>query len=171
MSNDVTVKLVEGQRIASYRTTTSHADIFTTIPEGFGRVLAFLEGQGLGPVGTPFVIFHQAPEADADGDVAMAVPVGANAIFSEDELTDTGIEIGELAGGAVASIIHQGSYEKMGDTYASVATWIHEHGHNQSGPGREIYLNNPDDVSSDELLTEIQWPIDGQDPDSLVVPA
>jgi effector-binding domain-containing protein len=53
----------------------------------------------------------------------------------------------------------------MGDTYASVGAWIHEHGHSPVGPGREIYMNNPGDVDEEDLLTEIQWPIDADDPE------
>ncbi len=68
-----------------------------------------------------------------------------------------------MVGGAVASIIHRGSYATMGDTYASVAAWIQEHGHSPMGPGREIYMNNPGDVAEEDLLTEIQWPIDAQE--------
>lgn len=163
MSNTVTVKFVEAQQVASYRTTTSYADVFTNIPAGFGRVLGFLGAKDVDPAGAPFVIFHQAPEADADGEVAMVVPVAGSLDDLAGEAAVKQIEFLTVQGGPVASIIHRGSYASMGDTYASVGAWIHEHGHSPTGPGREIYMNNPGDVAEEDLLTEIQWPIDAED--------
>ncbi len=160
MSNTVTVKLVGTQQVASFRTTTSYTDVFTTIPAGFGRVLGFLGANDVDPAGAPFVIFHQAPEADADGDVAMVVPVMGSLDYLAGQAAANQIEVLTVEGGPVASIIHRGSYASMGDTYASVSAWIHEHGHTPTGPGREIYMNNPGDVAEEDLLTEIQWPID-----------
>lgn len=163
MSNTVTIKLVEAQQVVSYRTTTSYTDVFTSIPAGFGRVLEFLGKNDIDPVGAPLVIFHQAPEADSEGDISMAVPVSGGFDDLADQLEASSNEVLVIDGGAVASIVHRGSYQSMGDTYASVAAWIHEHGHTPTGPGREIYLNNPGDVAEEDLLTEIQWPIDAQD--------
>lgn len=38
--------------------------------------------------------------------------------------------------------------------------WIAGHGHPPAGPPRERYLNDPDEVPPDELLTEVQWPVE-----------
>jgi effector-binding domain-containing protein len=41
-----------------------------------------------------------------------------------------------------------------------VTGWIQEQGHQIAGAPREIYLNDPKSVIPDDLLTEIQFPID-----------
>ena len=65
-----------------------------------------------------------------------------------------------VKGGPVASTIHKGRYSEVGPAYHALTTWISDHGHTPAGPPREIYLNDPTQVSEDEQLTEVVWPID-----------
>ena len=109
------------------------------------------------PVGIPFTRYHQAPDAETAGDIAMCVPVAA--LF--DGAPD-GVEVIELDPETTASIVHRGSYDDMGKSYAEVATWIHERGHRIAGPTREVYLNSPAEVAETDLLTEIHFPIDAE---------
>ncbi len=155
MATDITIKTVEPVTAAAVRATTSPSDVFTEIPAGFATVMAAL---GLvTPVGAPLTIFYRFPDEQTAGEIAMCVPVPSQAALSEP------LERLELPGGAVASIVHTGSYREMAVAYTGIAEWIHERGHEIAGPVREIYLNNPADVPENELMTEIQWPIDGQD--------
>jgi effector-binding domain-containing protein len=41
-----------------------------------------------------------------------------------------------------------------------VTGWIQDHGHQIAGPLREIYLNDPKSVVPEDLLTQVQFPID-----------
>jgi effector-binding domain-containing protein len=41
-----------------------------------------------------------------------------------------------------------------------VTGWIQDHGHRIAGAPREIYLNDPQSVVPEDLLTEVQFPID-----------
>jgi effector-binding domain-containing protein len=108
------------------------------------------------PAGIPFALFHAFPDADTVGEVSMCVPIGRDrAIEAGDD-----VEVLDLPASAMVAIVHRGSYEDMGEAYASIASWIHARGHAILGPSREIYLNSPADVGRDDLLTEIQWPID-----------
>lgn len=157
MSHDVTVKILEPERVAAWRTTASYEDVFTAIPTGFGAVLGHLESVGVSPVGAPTTVFHAIPDADADGDVEMCVPIGVP-IEDADR-----VRCAELAGGAVATIIHRGPYDDMDEAYAAIGAWIHERGHRVIGSHREVYLNHPADVPEAELLTEIRMPIDADE--------
>ena len=109
---------------------------------------------GGAPVGAPFTVYYQAPDGDTAGDIATCVPVASDADF------DDKLEVFTWAEGPVASIIHEGSYEDMGRSYATVSAWIQERGHQVVGPAREIYLNSQAEVEESELRTEIQFPID-----------
>ena len=152
MTDAVTIKNLLVQRVAAYRTIATQHDVFTAIPDGFARVLQALAD--VQPVGAPFTLFHAFPGADQDAEISMCVPI-ADPIVETDGIANV-----EVPAGAVASIVHHGSYADMGPTYASVGVWIQEHGHTTTGPSREIYLNSPRDVAEADLLTEIQWPID-----------
>ncbi len=154
MSHDVTVKILEPERVAAWRTTASYEEVFTAIPTGFGAVLGHLDAVGITPVGAPTTVFHAIPDADTDGDVEMCVPIGTPIEDAEP------VRCTELAGGPVATVIHRGPYDDMEETYAAVFDWIEARGHHQVGSHREVYLNHPDDVATDELLTEIRIPID-----------
>lgn len=156
MSHNVTLKTIAPVTVAAHRTATTYAQVFDDIPAGFGEVMAGLGAAGIDPVGTPFTVFYQAPDADADGDIAMCVPIDPAASAS-------GVTRVELPGGPAASVIHHGSYADMGESYASVSRWIHERGHRIIGPAREIYLNSPADVEESEVLTEILFPIEGDE--------
>ena len=65
----------------------------------------------------------------------------------------------ELEGGSMAMTIHQGPYQEIAAAYHTLMGWISEHGHEATGPPREIYLNDPQTVSQDELLTKVEFPI------------
>jgi effector-binding domain-containing protein len=158
MNTEVIVKPTPAQTVAFWRTETTYDQIFGHIPEGFGRVMEHLGAENVVPAGIPFTLFHQAPDGDTSGDIAMCVPIGA-------EITPgpgTGIQTATMGADVVASITHEGSYADMGESYATVVAWITEHGHQITGPAREIYFNSPAEVSEADLRTEILFPIDGE---------
>lgn len=156
MSTEVTIKTTPPIVAIAHRAETSYPGIFEDIPAGFEVVMRFLTEAGIDPVGAPFTVYHQVPDADTPGDIAMCVPVAAPT-----EATDQ-TEVVEISAGAAASVVHQGSYEDMGASYGAVAGWIHERGHRIVGSHREVYLNSPADTAESGLLTEILFPIDAE---------
>lgn len=156
MTTLVTMKPLTAVTAATYRTTTTHIEVFNDIPAGFDLVVAAL-GDQIVPVGAPFTIFHQPPDGDTEGEIAMCVPVSADT-----NAADLSVDLIALESGTAASIVHEGSYDDMGRSYAQVSAWIQERGHSIVGPTREIYLNSPADVEEAELRTELLFPIDAE---------
>ena len=154
MSSEITVKSAPAVVVAAHRTTTTFSQIFNEIPAGFGAVMGALGVAGIDPVGVPFTLYYQAPDGDTVGDIAMCVPIASN------NSSAPGLKTIEIAAHTTASVLHSGSYDDMGESYANISTWIHERGHRIVGPAREVYLNSPAEVAEDELLTEIHFPID-----------
>lgn len=154
MTLDITITTQPALTVATWRTITTYSDIFEHIPEGFGRVMTVLGQLDIAPAGIPFTIFHLAPDGDTEGDIATAVPI------QETFDPDSGVECIQLPATPTASVTHSGSYANMGGSYATLVTWIQEHGHSIAGPAREIYLNSPAEVDEAELRTEIHFPID-----------
>ena len=157
MSNEVTVKSAPAVLVAAHRTSTTYTEIFNDIPAGFGTVMGSLTTAGVDPSGIPFTLYYQAPDADTAGDIAMCVPISPTISDAID-----GVETIEITAETTASVLHRGSYDDMGESYATVASWIHERGHRIVGPTREVYLNSPAEVAESELLTEIHFPIDAE---------
>ncbi len=162
MSTHVTMKPLAALTAATYRTTTTHIEVFNDIPAGFGTVIAAL-GDRVDPAGAPFTVFHQAPDGDTEGDIAMCVPVPATT--SQGDLDQSTVALVRFESGTAASIIHEGPYDDMGRSYARVSAWVQERGHSIVGPTREIYLNSPADVEAAELRTELLFPIDAESAD------
>jgi len=158
MTTEVSVAQTSAQTVATWRTQTTHTSIFNDIPMGLGRVVGHLTEAGIDPAGLPFTLYHQAPDGDTIGDIAVAIPVTPG--------TETGadgdIVIVDMPAQVEAAVLHVGSYDNMGESYAAVVGWIHQHGHNIVGPSREIYLNSPHDAAEHELRTQILFPIDAE---------
>ncbi len=65
----------------------------------------------------------------------------------------------ELAKGAFACITHQGSLEKLADTYQIILKWIEENGYMIAGPVREIYHQGLNKVRQEDYVIELQFPV------------
>ena len=71
------------------------------------------------------------------------------------------MKIYEMPGGKMVHTIHHGPYESCETTYVRLFAWINERGLRISGPIREVYPNDPREVSSpDAIITEIYVPVD-----------
>ena len=159
MSTTVTIKTNPAITAIAHRTATTYAEIFDDIPAGFGTVMSFLAEANIDPAGIPFTLYHQPPDGDSPGDIAMCVPVA----FASETDTNDATSVVEIPEGAAAAIMHEGSYDDMGRSYAAVAAWIQERGHRIIGPAREVYMNSPADVAEADLLTEILFPIEAEE--------
>ncbi len=62
------------------------------------------------------------------------------------------------AGKAVTGI-HKGSYSKLDPAYGEILRFIEENSLELAGTYYDHYLNDPDKVSEDELLTKIVIPV------------
>ena len=61
----------------------------------------------------------------------------------------------------VASCVIKGSYEQMGEAYATVASWIKENGYKMNGPMFNIYHVSPAQTQNpDEYVTEACFPVE-----------
>ena len=56
-------------------------------------------------------------------------------------------------GGRALQFLHVGPYEKLGSTYKQLAAYAEEHGFRVTGPGHEIYLNDPRRTAPEKLKT------------------
>jgi AraC family transcriptional regulator len=65
----------------------------------------------------------------------------------------------ELPGAKMAKITHKGPYQEEKTTYEKLFAWLGKNNKAVTGPMRKIYLNDPHEVTQEELLIEIYAPI------------
>ena len=59
-----------------------------------------------------------------------------------------------------ATVVHKGSYAKIGEANAAVAKWVRENGYSFAGNMFNIYHVSPHETSNpDEFVTEVCYPI------------
>ena len=108
-------------------------------------------------VGPIMTIYHDHEMREEDADIEVAIPITGRVT-----LTDTGIEVRNLPPQRVVSLIHKGSYETIGQAYAKLNEHIMKNGLEYAGPVMDLYLNDPNKVPREEVMTEIQAPVGGE---------
>lgn len=143
---------LEPQAIVSIRDRRKQDDLPGFLKAAFPELLGRLRLLGVTPSGPPFVIYHEFGTQGIDSEVS--VPIG-------EPIAAAGkIESRVLPAMTVARTVHLGPYEKLGDAYMALWSWIRSHGCEVAGPVQERYLNGPGDrVASKEYRTEIEMPI------------
>ncbi len=105
-------------------------------------------------VGPFMTLYHDNEYKEQDADLEVALPITGKVTLS-----DPSIEVKNLPRRRVASLVHKGSYETIGPAYAKLYDYVVRSGLELSGPMMDVYLNDPNTVEPDEILTEIQAPI------------
>jgi effector-binding domain-containing protein len=138
---------------------------YAKIKELLSKIFPYAMARGAEITGPPMFLCHEATkekamQADKEGnaDVEVCVPVKER-VETDAEGGEIGIASYEIPGGKFAKTIHKGPYEECEKTYEELYTWINEKGYTISGPVRECYLNDPNEVAPEEIQTEIYAPI------------
>ena len=153
MPYDVHITEEAPQLIVATRIRTNLRRIGDDFGAGFGSLVEFLGREAVVASGPPLTVYHDMIDAETEGDIELCVPVD-RAVSGDAEVYGR-----ELEGGTMATTVHRGPYEEIASAYHTVTSWISEHGHEIAGPPREIYLNDPQGVPAEELLTRVEFPI------------
>lgn len=154
MPYDIAVEQVPERTVAALRKATSLKTIGEDMGAGFGALMQFMGAAGAMPMGAPFIVYWDIIDEETSGDIEFCVPVAPGLTGSES------VEVKTLPSEPVAFTIHHGPYREISPAYHTLTGWISDNGHEMTGPPREIYLNDPTQVSEAELLTRVEWPID-----------
>lgn len=164
-SHEVIVKKVDALRVAAIRRT-----IPTYADQGplWGALDAYLAEHHLTPTGPCLTVYYDTEYRERDVEVEVCEPVPNNASSSD------GVTVYTLpAVETMATVLHRGGFENVGETYGALLAWIEQNGYRIVGPNREVYLRACMDVPSAvqypseyittdpaERLTEIQFPVE-----------
>ena len=146
MTADVEVVQVEECPTAVRR---AHATM-ATLPETIGRLLdpvwAFLRASDL--VTNHNIVLYEGDLGDDGANIEVGVQVDRPFEGAPD-----GIVASELPAALVARAVHQGPYNRIGETHAAVLAWCEANGFRPMGTSWEIYGDWTDDP--DALETEV----------------
>jgi DNA-binding transcriptional MerR regulator len=153
---EIVLKSLDGQHVLALREVIP-------VPQHVAKLLeetcTAVMTQGAEFTGAPFVIFHDPEFKPADMDVEVVIPVGKSFKTAIGLSGGRQLNVQELpALKSVASLIHKGDFDKVGESYTALGKWIGENGYRIAGPPREIYLSPPGSESG--AITEIQWPVE-----------
>jgi len=150
---EVLIEEAAPRQIAAVKIYTSLSQIAKDIQGGFATLMQGLARAGVSPMGPPMILHHDLIDERTDGNIEICVPV-ERLESSESEVYER-----ELEGGTVASTLHHGPYEQIGPAYHVLTGWIFDNAYEIAGPPREIYLNDPQTVAPEALLTRLEFPV------------
>jgi effector-binding domain-containing protein len=149
---EVVIKKVSPIRVAAIR------DVIPTYSQQghlWDELCAYLrEAQGQDH-GTLLTVYHDDEYRERDVDVEVCAPVKGSARGSGR------VTVRELPAEDMASVVHHGSFETIGQAYTALLRWIEENNYRIIGPSRAIYLQKTTPVRQDDpsYVTEIQFPV------------
>lgn len=157
MSEEYSIIDVEPKLVLGMRQTGSYRLIGVIIPE----LCEYAAENGIQMIGPPMYICHEpsaeeATKADKENnaDIEVVIP-----ILKRGKETEA-ITCYELPAAKMVKTLHKGPYREEGATYEKLFAWLETNNKTIVAPIREVYLNDPHEVSEDELLIEIYAPID-----------
>lgn len=149
---DVVLKQIEPLKVVAARDVIP---TYSDVDKLFGTVFGHLGQHRAKPAGPLLAIYYDEEYRERDVDVEAAVPV-AESLPGGEQVT-----VQELPGGEMASLIHKGAYQTIGEAYAALMAWVEASGYNVAGPNREIYLTGPGDADDPaDYVTEVQLPVE-----------
>lgn len=154
MEYDVQIKELPAQLTLQVRKTVTMETIPTGVGEAFEAVMAQAEAGGHSYAGPPFITY---PEECVDAfPLVLSMPVVPGGAAPDPA---SGVALQEVPGCTAACVMHVGPYDGVGGAYGALQGWMAANSKTPAGAPREIYLNDPDSVAPEELLTEVAWPI------------
>lgn len=154
---DVEIRQLDARSVASVR----HVGPYNQIHLAFSRL-----GEALGRSGVQWqpgmamiAMYHDDPEStpaeSLRSDAAVALPAGV--------AVPSGLAEQHIPAGRYACTMHEGAYERLGDTWSRfLGEWLPESGHRiGEGVSYEVYLNDPRKTAPNDLRTELFVPISG----------
>jgi effector-binding domain-containing protein len=155
--NEPLIKEIVPLRILGKRGTGTYSETITRLMTGLCTQLSSEENQrnGLKIAGPFMTLYHDCEYKEKDADMECIVPITGRCSVS-----DPSMEIRTLTGGKFLTLLYKGPYTGLFGAWARIRAFAEERDFVAVGPQREMYLNDPHMVAAEELLTELQIPID-----------
>jgi effector-binding domain-containing protein len=142
MSYQVEVKQLAGQPLAVVRRVASQEQLSRVVPAACGEVWNFVRAAGIAGAGRHVAVY-------LDGAIHIEVGVEVPGPFT----SDGNVVYSETPAGTVATTVHMGPYDRLGDAHDAILNWCAAQQRLIAGPNWEIYGHWDDDPA--KLRTDV----------------
>ena len=150
----VQLREVPAHAFLSIRRRTPVAALLETMDAASSSLFAYLKEIGTVPSGPWFTLYHNADYNDVEVDTEVCVPTRLPAPSSDE------IRQGNFPAHTQAWTLHEGPYERIGQAYRALQSWLDDHGYAPAGPVRDLCLVGAMDVGDPgHYRTEVAWPV------------
>lgn len=148
---EIKIKNVEETHVAYIPAKGSYEQI----PELLEEVVGYVMKEELQITEPPYGIYFNSPMevAQEELEFEMGIP------FIGDADGEGRVKVKNVPAHQVASTVYKGPYGQAAQVYQALIEYAMQNGYEIVGGVKEIYLNNPMEVSEDELLTEVRFPV------------
>lgn len=155
--NEPLVKDIPALRIVGKKGTGPYSETISRLMPALCSQIFSEENQrnGLRVTGPFMTLYYDSEYRERDATMECAAPVTGRIVLSDPDM-----EVRTLPGGKCISLIHKGPYAGLHEAWSRIGAYAEEREFVFCGNHREVYLSDPDEVSEEELLTELQIPID-----------
>lgn len=139
------------QHTAAIRMTRPMTGIGAAMAEAFPKVYHAVLSSGVEPAGEPLARYLDMNEEATTFECAIPVP-GPFTAAGE-------VRPSTVGGGEVAFAVHVGAYDTISQTWEALMAWVVEQGRTPAGPFWERYVDDPLEVDTAQLRTELYIPV------------
>lgn len=154
MSYEITRRQIDRVPFLFVRRKIKGEEIAAGLGSMFGAVFEYATRKGIPFAGRPTARYGEMilGSVTIEGGMPVAAPADG-----EGE-----IQSGWLVGGPVATAIHEGPYDQLGNAHRAIEAWIAEKGEQAGGPPWEVYVTDPgEEPDPSKWQTEVNWPLAG----------
>lgn len=152
MSTEIIRKELAPQRALVIRRKAEFATIAKTMGECLGAVWGYTQRNAIALAGPPLTRYLEVGRGVCS--IEAGLPIAADSRGEGD------IVAIELPGGAAATAIHVGPYDKLHETHAAIERWIDANKLAKRGAPWEVYLTDPGTTPDPaQWKTEIVYPV------------
>lgn len=146
----------KGGKFVGIKTSCTMETMGKKMAEDLPKLHKLMEEQGLKSAGVPFTQYHKWNFKTGDVEYTAGIPVE-----SIPENLPSGFHGGELPAMKVYTLEHQGPHAHLGNAWSTLYTMQRgkEIPVNKKIHPFETYLNNPNEVDQNELITQIHFPL------------
>jgi effector-binding domain-containing protein len=124
-------------------------DIAAATGSALQEVWAFMQANAIRPAGGALSVYYSYSPDQVTFRAGFTVAAGDMAKAAG------GVKAGATPTGRAVHFTHKGSYATLRDDYDAMMKWMKEKGMEMGAPTWEVYMNAPDQVPEEELLTEV----------------
>ncbi|MBI5680331.1 MAG: GyrI-like domain-containing protein [Methanobacterium sp.] len=148
---EITIKNIKKTQVAY----VSVKGPYDKIPEVLGEVVSYVMEENLQIIEPPYGIYFNSPMEVSPENLKYEMGIA----FIGEAPGNGRVNIKNIPDHQAVSTVYKGPYGEAAQIYQTIIEYAMENNYQIAGPVKEIYLNDPMEVTENELLTEVQFPV------------